>query len=143
MAELVEHEIDWWIVFTDSGRWNVWDVFTSKGFRHCFAFRWDGYNWILIDPLGSWLEVQVMPYTHEDNVPQMMIELGHKVLYVKKNRENRFILRGIMTCVNIMKHLLGVKSWWIITPKQLYNYLVRENYVVFKTRHTAKIGSGS
>lgn len=129
MAELVENEIDWIIVFSDKERLHLWDLFTSKGFRHCFALRWDGFNWVLVDPLGSWLEVQVMPYGIDENVPQKMLDLGHKLLYVRKNRSFRIILRGPMTCVNIMKHLIGLRAFWIITPKQLYNYLKRKDYV--------------
>jgi len=129
MAELVENEIDWIIVFSDKERLQPWDLFTSKGYRHCFAIRWDGFNWILIDPLGSWLEVQVMPYGIDENVPAKMLELGHNLLYVRKSRSNKFIVRGPMTCVNIMKHLIGLKAFWIITPKQLYNYLKRKDYV--------------
>ena len=139
MAELVENEIDWFVVFTDSGRWNLWDIATSKGFRHCFAVRWDGFNWICVDPLGSWLEVQVMPYGHEDNVPQMMLELGHKVVYVRKQRKNKLILRGLMTCVSIMKHLIGVNAYWVVTPKQLYNYLRKRNHVIFETKRPSEV----
>jgi len=86
--------------------------------------------------VGCWLEVQVMPYTHEDNVPELMLELGHTVLYVRKNRENKFMFRGIMTCVNIIKHLIGVRAFWIVTPKKLYNYLRRKNHGIPITRRT-------
>jgi len=128
VAELVENEIDWFVCFVDHGQFHWWDVGTSEGYRHCFAFRWDGFNWLMVDPLGCWLEIQVLPYGDQDNVPQMMTELGHKVIYVRKNRENKFIFRGLTTCVNMVKHLIGVKAFWVITPRQLYNYLQGKDY---------------
>lgn len=129
MAQLLENDIDWFIGFVgDAGRFNFWDIITTKDFRHCYAFRFDGYNWILVDPMGSWLEVQVMPYEREDNVPHMMLERGHKVVYVMKNRKNEQVLRGLLTCVSIVKHLIGVRACWIFTPKQLYKHLLEKNY---------------
>jgi len=141
MVELVENEIDWYIVFADGGRWHIWDIFTSPGYRHCFAIRWDGFNWVLIEPFGSWLEVQVMPYGPKDNVPQLMVSLGHKVMYIRKSRQNKFIMRGILTCVTIMKHLLGIRAWWILTPKQLAKYLERKYNGIYETESTRKVGS--
>jgi hypothetical protein len=128
MADELDYEIDWYIAFADTDVFHPWDVVTCKDFRHCFAFRWDGYNWILVDYIGSWLEVQVMPYYHEDDVPDIMLAKGFKIVYVRKHRRDKFILRGLMTCVSVMKHLLGIRSWWVITPKQLYNYLKRKGY---------------
>jgi len=136
---IVQNEIDWLVVFVDSGRFNMWDIFTSKGYRHCFAIRWDGYNWVMIDPMGSWLEVQVLPYGPEDNVAEMMRDRGYRVGYVRKSRRDRFIFRGFMTCVSTVKHLLGIRAAWVITPKQLHNYIIRKQYGIFTTKTAGEI----
>jgi len=120
------HEIDWWVAFADTGTWTWWDLVTRKGYRHCFAFRWDGFNWILVDPMSCWLEVQVMPYGPDEDVPKKMEELGHEVLYVRSSRENRFLWRGVLTCITVIKHLLGLRAWYVITPYQLKKYLCKE-----------------
>ena len=126
MSEIVENEIDWYVAFADRKQRDFWDVFTCQGFRHCFAFRWDGFNWILVDPLSSWLEIQVMPYGPKDNVPVLMEQLGNRVCYVKRSRRNKVIFRGMMTCVSTIKHLLGIRRFWVVTPRQLFKQLTKE-----------------
>lgn len=126
-------DIDYYIVFTDAGRWNFWDVFTSPGWRHCMAVRWDGYNWLAIDPIGSMLHVDVLDYTEKDDVPRLLASQGHKVVYIRKQQNDKFIMRGMMTCVTITKHLLGIRAWWVMTPKQLAKHLVRKHNGIFKT----------
>lgn len=34
--------------------------------------------------------------------------------------------KGAITCVSIAKYFLGIKDWRIITPWQLYKYLMKE-----------------
>ena len=120
-------KLDYFIAFGDSDVPHFWDVFTRKGFRHCCAFKWDGYNWILIDPLGQQLDVNVMPYTSEDDVPHLFKQTGWKVIRYKKTIKPKFIFRGMLTCVTVCKQVLGIKACWVVTPWQLHNYLKRRN----------------
>lgn len=113
----------WYIAFVNGRGQNFWDVVTTEEFRHCYAFTWDGYNWIVVDPLGQSLEIEVLPFGDEVDFPAKIVEDGQKLVYFSKHEDNRFIFRGLMTCVSTMKHLLGIRAWWVVTPKQLYNYL--------------------
>lgn len=36
--------------------------------------------------------------------------------------------KGLITCVSMAKHFLGINKWWIITPWQLYQYIERKNH---------------
>jgi len=116
----------WYVVFVDGMGNNFWDVVTCKKFRHCYAFRWDGYNWIVVDALSQSLEVHILPFGQEVDLPKETLALGHQLVYFTKLRRGSFIFRGLMTCVSTVKHLLGIRAWWIVTPKQLYNYLTKE-----------------
>ena len=126
-------DIEYYIVFVDGGRWNLWDVFTSSGWRHCYAIHYDGFNWIEINPYSSFLDVLILDYVDDEDVPQLLVSQGHKVVYIKKQRKDKFRMRGLLTCVSIIKHLLGIRAWWVITPKQLAKHLVRKHNGIFKT----------
>jgi len=58
------------VVFVDGMGNNFWDVVTCKKFRHCYAFRWDGYNWIVVDALSQSLEVHILPFGQEVDLPK-------------------------------------------------------------------------
>ena len=119
--------IDYFVAFGDSNVRHFWDVFTRKGFRHCCVFKWDGYNWLLIDPLGQHLDVNVMPYTSEDDVPYLFKQAGWKVIRYKKTIKPKFIFRGMLTCVTVCKQVLGIKAAWVVTPWQLHKYIKRRS----------------
>ena len=118
-------KIDYYLAFGDSEIPHFWDVFTQRGFRHCCAFKWDGFNWLLVDPLGQCLDITVLNYTSEDDVPKMFKDNGWTIIRYKKTINKKFIFRGVMTCVTVCKQLLGIKACWVVTPKQLYNYIQR------------------
>lgn len=113
----------WYVAFVgDRGR-NLWDIFTTKEFRHCYAFRWDGYNWIVVDALSNITEICILPFGEDVDLPAKIVEDGQKVVYFSRQRQDKFIFRGLLTCVSMVKHLLGIRAWWVVTPKQLYNYI--------------------
>ena len=119
--------VDYYLAFGDSSNRHFWDVFTRKGFRHCCAIKWDGYNWILIDPLGQLLDINILPYTKLDNVPNLFRENNWTVIRYNQKIKEKFIHRGMLTCVTVCKQLLGIKACWVVTPWQLYNYIQRRN----------------
>ena len=125
MADSIK--IDCFVAFGDSDIPHFWDVFTKQHFRHCCVFKWDGFNWVLIDPLGQQLAFDVMPYTSEDDVPNLFEQAGWKVIRYKNTIKPKFIFRGILTCVTVCKQVLGIKAAWVVTPLQLHNYIKRKN----------------
>jgi len=125
MADSIK--IDYFIAFGHSDVRHFWDVFTQKGFRHCCAFKFDGFNWLLVDPLGQCLDINIMPYTSEDDVPYIFRQAGWTVIRYKKTIKPQFIFRGVLTCVTVCKQLLGIKACWVVTPWQLHNYIKRRS----------------
>lgn len=126
MTKPIALKADYYFAFGDSTFSHLWDIFTRKGFRHCCAFKWDGFNWLLIDPLGQGLDITILNYTNEDDVPSIFKQAGWTVIRVKTIND-KFIFRGLMTCVTVCKQLVGIKACWVVTPWQLYNYIKRRN----------------
>ena len=119
---------DYYFAFGNSDFPHLWDIFTRKGFRHCCAFKWDGFNWLLVDPLGQGLDITILNYTSEDDVPSIFRQAGWTVIRAKTIND-KFIFRGLMTCVTVCKQLVGIKACWGVTPWQLYNYIKKEKHM--------------
>ena len=119
---------DYYFAFGNSDFPHLWDIFTRKGFRHCCAFKWDGFNWLLVDPLGQGLDITILNYTSEDDVPSIFRQAGWTVIRAKTIND-KFIFRGLMTCVTVCKQLVGIKACWVVTPWQLYNYIKKEKHM--------------
>lgn len=117
----------WYVVFSDGGeRLWWWDIFTRQGFRHVFALRWDGWNWLLFDPSGQYTDVAIISAASEDALGRL-VPPGATVLEVEAfRRRDRIRGRwwiGPMTCVEQIKALLGLPVGWVFTPWQLFTYL--------------------
>ena len=119
---------DYYFAFGNSDFPHLWDIFTRQGFRHCCAFKWDGFNWLLVDPLGQGLDITILNYTSEDDVPSIFRQAGWTVIRAKTIND-KFIFRGLMTCVTVCKQLVGIKACWVVTPWQLYNYIKKEKHM--------------
>jgi hypothetical protein len=116
----------WYLVFCDTpGVW-WWDLFTRRNFRHVFALRWDGWNWLLFDPSAQFTDVAIISAASEDALGRL-VPPGATVLEVEAfRRRDRIRGRwwiGPMTCVEQVKALLGLPVGWVFTPWQLYRYL--------------------
>ena len=128
-AWLESDPVCWYIVFCDSQGRAWWDVafHTRPGFSHVYALRWDGFNWLLMNPGKAFTEVAILPGTTE-NALHSLLEPNATVIEVEAFR-NKDRIRGRwwggpMTCVEQVKALLGLPVGRIWTPWQLYRYLM-------------------
>ena len=99
------------------------------GFQHCFAFRDAGNGTTLIvNQVGTRMQCEVAPLGMADMVLDLTACGGRCVLLVIRTPAPAGpYLRGPMTCVETVKALLGIRAWWILTPRQLYRRLRRED----------------
>lgn len=126
--------VHWYLVFTVAHREHWWDRFIRPGFNHCYAFQESGDGWLLVNPRADYLEI-----AHEagavhngrhcfpvsagaDNDKITVIRVLAEV--PKRQLRSRWFV-GPVTCVEIVKGLLGIRAFYVFTPWQLYNY-VRE-----------------
>jgi len=114
--------------------------FLKKDFGHVYVLMKDYYNWGLIDPRNKSLEVMLLPYRPEENVPFITKkEFGHSILEVvvekKINKWPNLNPFYMINCVNIVKYVLGVRLF-CFTPYGLYKKLSKMNK---KKKYTAGI----
>ena len=111
------------------GRADVgWLRWLRPGFRHCFVALDDGAAWLTVDPLLHRLEVRAtgLPCSFD-----LASEYRRMDLAVLEMAPHPVPLRraplGLFTCVETAKRLLGIRAPWVITPWQLYRFIVRRN----------------
>ncbi len=116
-----------WIVF--SGETDLpWLKVLKKNYRHCFVLINDGINWITLDPLASYIDVQIHRHLAESfDLPTWLESRGAKVIAAKVNRVHKKPAPIMFfSCVEFIKRSLGIHSRFIITPWQLYRYLEQQ-----------------
>ena len=100
-------------------RW--WMRFLKKGFYHCALLLGNGRDWILIDPLVHFTDVIVLKNVR---IREVMQAKGYRLIRTTPRIPNctQLQLRP-MTCVETVKRFLGIRSFKIWTPYQLFIFL--------------------
>ena len=119
---------DWWIVFGRSRESHWWNRYLRQDFQHCYALRFDGYNWILFHPGVAVTEIDVLAFTGENDLPEILkCSQATRVVRVTLFKTTQGLripwLFAPQTCVEQIKTLLGIRGFWILTPYQLYQHL--------------------
>ena len=87
------------------------------------------YWTIKFEPLGPHFDIDLF-YSDPKNLAREVIEAPHVTDILRINMKFqsalRVIPRGPTTCVSAVKCAMGIRAWWILTPKQLYFYLRRK-----------------
>ena len=98
----------------------------GKIFGHVFIMRnVSGINSIKINPTIN--GTLIVPFSC--NINSIYNELSQEYsVYVYTVKHEDIMKMNIMfgcTCVSIVKNLLGIRAWWIQTPRQLERYISR------------------
>ena len=100
--------------------------FIDRDYSHVYAVKWDGYFWQMINPALGYTDIFVLPCFDPDIRVALAAEEYTDIIKVSAWRKiGRWRTPWPMpfTCVEQIKALLGISSWWILTPRQLYKYL--------------------
>ena len=99
------------VYFTDSESDYWCRQFLKPGFTHCFAVVGD----IVVNPCFHFVYVGRArgPYEHTERIDIDFIEPAHVSMSPFRP----------VTCVEIVKRLLGINDWRVMTPYQLYTRL--------------------
>ncbi len=119
---------DWYVVFEHGDMSYWWAKYLHAGFRHCWALRWDGFNWIAFDPKLGHTDIEVLPYYNHNDIENISKDTNCSVIiHAKVWRDSKRIRTPYptaVTCVEQIKALLGVRKWFLFTPYQLFNHLL-------------------
>lgn len=82
---------------------------------------------ILINPMTWAVTVDIIPHGARDAGRIALQHGASQVLEwpVDLRFEREFIPRGLLTCVSLIKAILGIHAWWCVTPEQLSVWMLR------------------
>lgn len=104
--------------------WLPW--ITSPGFRHVSALIPAELGTVILDPLGGGIFSTWTPFGGE-SCALAMANQGFTVLAVETSPQKTYANYGWwLHCVTVLKSLLGIRRFWLLTPEQLYRHLKRE-----------------
>lgn len=97
------------------------------GFRHCFCLTGSDRRWTLCDPLKSHLALASIDGLSASELAARLGHDGRAVLHGSLGRAATRASLGLgpLTCVEIVKRLLGLQARSVLTPYQLYRRLLR------------------
>lgn len=121
------------VVFTGDRQFS-WLSWLKCGFRHCFVLQRLETGWVLIDPLCGRLSIQYLAdlplakilhhYSAAGAIPVPIFKQSNP----HKQRRGSFLtLLQPMTCVAIVKTVLGLRAPFIWTPWQLFERLLTDH----------------
>ena len=124
-----------WVVFSGQADCR-WLRILKPGFRHCMVLLHDGKRWLSVDPMLNHMELQVHETVPEDfDFPRWLQTQGQLVVRASVDHSKKIPAPLMfMSCVEVVKRVLGIHSRRIITPWQLYRYLKEQS----KTNRRAK-----
>ena len=99
------------------------------GFRHCFALVQHGDDrWTLVDPMASTLAVEALSAPDGISLPDWYRTHGHRVIPAGAPvLASRPAPIGIFSCVEVCKRLLGIRRIGLLTPYQLYRWVMERH----------------
>ena len=115
----------------------MWKYFTKhrEGFSHVYAVSYD-------PELSLWkkLEFTTTGFNYEvltgKKATQLVLQMHitNKCIEYEVQDDPIYIPR-LMYCVSFIKHLLGIKKFWLLTPYQLYcELLKRKGSIIFDSK---------
>jgi len=128
------------VVFQGSDNLGIWQVFAPRGWRHC----WIGIGVYFPEPglMANQWTMRVEPVTWGIDVDFNFISLKDAAqaaydrgatsvlkMSVDTRPKHAYVPRGFLSCVSVLKAILGLRACWIVTPKQLHGFLRRNGAI--------------
>lgn len=104
-----------------------WLRILKPGFRHCFAVVEAGGAWVVVNPLAQATELAVVAGVDGDDLAGWYRRRGFRVVACRVNGPpRRPAPLGLYTCVEAVKRVLGIHARRVVTPWNLYKFLLSE-----------------
>ncbi|MBC6444297.1 MAG: hypothetical protein GDA50_02530 [Alphaproteobacteria bacterium GM202ARS2] len=113
-----------YVFFTDNtDLW--WLRWLKPGFRHCCLVLYREGTLILVDPLSHQLLLDVCVSVDEASLRRWLNSCGMLFVPVEVRESPRQVAPfGMLTCVEVIKRILGIRLRRLMTPWQLYRFLI-------------------
>jgi hypothetical protein len=117
-----------YVVFTNTNRPE--GKLLKQGFQHVYAVRND-YDkvWTVIQPGHKHLSIEQELVSDYPTILDYVLE-GETVLKYNVTPSRYAHSLNIVTCVGVVKYLLGIRAARVLTPYQLYKYLLPRGELV-------------
>lgn len=88
----------------------------------------------IINPITFCVMAEVID-KHPQELAKELLDEGYTAVIkvpVDHDYKTDYIPRGLLTCVTLVKAIIGVRAWYVFTPKHLARYLVRNGCEIMK-----------
>ncbi|WP_417821335.1 hypothetical protein [Terasakiella sp.] len=111
------------VVFSDNtGVW--WLKFLKPGFRHCFVILETDRGCIWVDPLSNNFTLKILEGYELAGLIRWYRDMGMHVVTVEPQaQKSQPFALAPMSCVEVVKRLLGIRDRFVLTPWQLFSHL--------------------
>lgn len=111
------------ICFEDTQNRGIWKLFTfwRKGFGHCFAVNYDAARkvWYTMECASEKMNFSI--YTEERESDLLIYHLSENCICLEVDTsKNPIYFPRWLYCVSYVKHIVGLRKFWVVTPYQLY-----------------------
>lgn len=113
------------VVFRENqGLW--WLRFLKSGFRHCFIILETDRGCVWVDPVSNRFSIKILEGHELKGLVAWYRNMDMKVLEVSVlDSPGKSFIWAPLTCVEVVKRLIGLNTMFICTPWQLYKYIKR------------------
>lgn len=123
------------VVFSETKNRGTWKLFTwwRKGFSHVFVVDYDPDIdvWIKAECASEKMNFQ---FFKDDSADLLIGHLAENCTCVDARGDAKAIyFPRWLYCVSFVKHFLGIRKWWILTPYQLYCELRKDGHPLIFT----------
>lgn len=114
-----------YVIFEDSP--SFWTAPFKKFFRHVSVVIPVTHNmYIHVDPRMRGMAFYLIPADKVTGIYDNTLYYDIAIVETCISTEfNNTHLPAVFTCVEVVKRVLGINKWWILTPNQLYKYLCK------------------
>ncbi len=97
----------------------------KQGFKHCFVALQMSDRWIICDSLKNQMVFTIIEPPLHFSLGAFYRDKGYTVLARRgvMARRPSSIIPEPLTCVAVAKRIIGIRSYWTLTPWQLFRLL--------------------
>lgn len=140
------------VVFQGAEHRRAWRIFTRRRWRHCLvivpvyypapSLTADVYA-LVINPITFCVRFDMVWRKPRDLVDEMLDEGYTAAIAVPVDHDYKtdYVPRGLLTCVSLVKAVIGVRAWYVWTPEHLARYLARRGCEIIQRKGKANVST--